>query len=111
MRCFESALFADYETYMRYAPKSEAEIKVEQKVYRCSCCGKEFGYQPVVSIQLPYFPNLASHGEDNYRAEWAYACSERCAWLDAIQRHKAWGMTEEEARTHLIGDHALTPPA
>lgn len=108
MRFFDSTLFADYESYMRYAPK--VEPKNAEKRYRCSHCGKGFDHQPVVSIQLPYFTATCCQGDGYYQAEWAYTCSERCAWRDALQRHKAWGMTEEEARKHLIGEHALAPP-
>lgn len=86
--------------------------EARKKSRHCFYCGKEFEHEAVVKVQLPYFPNLASHGEDDYRSDewWAYFCSELCAWLDGLQQHKAWGMTEEEARKHLIGDHALTPP-
>ena len=110
-RYIDATPFADYETYMRYAPKPEAEAEVKEKAYRCAYCGEEFDHEPVVSFQLPYFPSLACcQGDGNYEAEWAYLCSQRCAWLSGIQRHTASGMGDEEARKHLIEEHALAPP-
>lgn len=86
--------------------------ETSKKSYCCSHCGQEFHYQPVTCVQLPYFPAIldtAADGDGSCRVdEWAYTCSERCAWLDAFRRHRAWGMTEEEAKPHLIIEHGLT---
>ena len=109
-RYMDATPFAEYEDYMRYAPKPEPEAEVKEKGYRCHHCGEEFDHEPAMSFQLPYFPILTCEGDGNYEAQWAYLCSQRCAWLSGIQRHKDLGMGDEEARKHLIEEHALAPP-
>lgn len=66
-RFIDATPYADCETYMRYALKLEPQAQVKEKGYRCAYCGEEFDHEPVVGLQLPFFPNVASHGEGNYR--------------------------------------------
>ncbi|GAI59809.1 unnamed protein product [marine sediment metagenome] len=78
----------------------------------CSHCGKTIVGKPRGKVCIS---ELASFDGDKETAipptRKPRFCSKTCEWLWWLQEKKSRGMSDQEARRHLIEWQGLTPPA
>lgn len=75
---------------------------------KCSWCGREISGQVIDSRKVCY----ASFGFDKpemVEREIGFCC-DGCAWAWAIEFHRLFGVTGQDARRHLIEVHRLVHP-